>query len=136
AVFPHTALQLVVSASGLAQLPSGLLVGQDPLPRSVQGQQPPSHGTPLPAPSACALSNSRLLLASICTGFSRCRHFQCCVLPLGFHRASTFLPPFPRAGFATRPSRGSRRSGTMKDSDSCRARPSPAGLPAYSALSS
>ena len=49
-----------------------------------------------------------------CALFSRLRHFRHCCLPVSVHRASTFLPPFPRTGFATRPSHGLRRSGTMK----------------------
>ena len=50
-----------------------------------------------------------------------------------FKSAFRFLPPFPRAGFASRPSRGSRRIGTMKDCDSRRPHPKTAGLSASSA---
>ena len=49
-----------------------------------------------------------------CALLSRLRHFRHCSLPVSVHRASTFLPPFPQDGFATRPSHGLHRGGTMK----------------------
>ena len=49
-----------------------------------------------------------------CALLSRFRHFRRLSLPLFIHRASTFLPPLPRGGFAARPSHGLRRNGTMK----------------------
>ena len=53
-------------------------------------------------------------VAGFCTLFSRRRHCRCCLLPGSVLHASTFLPPFPRDGFASRPSRGSRRCSTMR----------------------
>ena len=48
-----------------------------------------------------------------CTAFSLIGTAGALLLPCG-HRASTFLPPFPRPGFAPRASRGSRRCSTMR----------------------
>jgi len=58
------------------------------------------HVQPRPWISAPCLTLTGTPGATVC---SRC----------GSH-ASTFLPPFPRRGFAFRPSRGSRRLGTME----------------------
>src|ERR1700687_4085070 len=44
----------------------------------------------------------------ICILFSPCGHVGCS-LALPHHRASTFLPPFPRSGFASRPFHRHRR---------------------------
>ena len=55
-----------------------------------------------------------LVPLGFCALFSHFRHFRRCSLPVSVHRASTFLPPLPRSGFAARPSHGLRRSGTMR----------------------
>ncbi len=68
-----------------------------------------------------------------CALCSLLRHYRrsAFALPLCVAHASTFLSPFPRSSFAFRPSRGSPRSGTMGDSDSCAAHLHSAALPAY-----
>ena len=50
---------------------------------------------------------------SFCTTFSLTGTAGARLLPCG-HRASTFLPPFPRPGFALPASRGLHRRGTMR----------------------
>src|SRR5207245_2808583 len=45
------------------------------------------------------------------------------LLPRFGHRPSTSLPPFPRGGFASRPSRRHRRHRYYEGSDSCRSHP-------------
>ncbi len=52
-------------------------------------------------------------VAGFCAPFSLFGTVGALLLPCG-HRASTFLPPFPRPGFAPRASRGQRRCGTMR----------------------
>ena len=53
-------------------------------------------------------------VARFCAAFSPRGHCRrCCLRRCGRH-VSTFLPPFPRPGFAPRTSRGRDRSGTMK----------------------
>jgi hypothetical protein len=75
-----------------------------------------------------------LTCAGVCVLSSPCGHCRrfALALPLCETHAPTFLSPFPRSGFAFRPSRSSRRSGTMETLT-----PAPltygAGLPAYCA---
>ncbi len=61
-------------------------------------------------------------------------------VPLVHPHAATFLPSFPKPGFALRAFHAPRRlRDTLRyyeGSDSCRPRPRPAGLSAYSALPS
>src|SRR5690554_4904209 len=52
-------------------------------------------------------------LQGFCTTFSRIGTGDA-LLPLRAHHASTFLPTFPRSGFANRTSRDRSRSGTMR----------------------
>jgi len=65
----------------------------------------------------------RPVLAGFCTLCSPRGHCRCCLcLGLG-HCASTFLPTFPRRGFAIRAFRGSPPLRYYAGSDSCRASP-------------
>jgi hypothetical protein len=63
-------------------------------------------------------------------------HSRCSSLPRHGSRASTFLPPFPRCGFAFRTSRGSSPLQYYEGSDSCPTLARRTGLFAYSALPS
>ena len=56
---------------------------------------------------------------------SRCRHCRCWRLSVCGLHASTSLPPFPPGGFASRPSRGHGRIGTMRAPTPAEARPEP-----------
>src|SRR5215510_793493 len=73
-------------------------------------------------------------LCALCSPCGHCRRLAF-ALPGCVAHASTFLSPFPRRGFAFRPSHGSHRFGTMESLT-----PAPltyrAGLPAYLATSS
>src|SRR5208282_1623880 len=95
--------------------PRGPFVGGDLAPRNLEGRRPDG------------LVNQRKPLASFDALVERRRHALCPdrsfrpiqagivgLWSLLILRAFRFLPPFPRNGFATRPSRGSRRIGTMK----------------------
>ena len=53
-------------------------------------------------------------VVGFCTLCSPSGHCRCCRLLLSVLHASTFLPAFPRPGFASRASRGLRRRGTMR----------------------
>ena len=72
-------------------------------------------------------------VAGFCTLYSPSGHWRCFRL---LHRgapASTFLPTFPRRGFALRACRGSSPLRYYAGSDSCRALARPAGLSGPSA---
>jgi hypothetical protein len=71
-----------------------------------------------------------------CTTFSLCRHCRCFLCFIVVQTTSTFLPSFPRPGFASPASRGTAPQQYYGGSDSCPHRPKPAGLSAYSALPS
>src|SRR5882724_3005387 len=86
------------------------------------------HPRPVPALCVCALRSQ----------FQHCRRFALALLPCGTH-ASTFLSPFPRRGFAFRPSRGFHRFGTFGTMETLTPAPlttHSAGLPAYLATPS
>ena len=75
--------------------------------------------------------------SGFCALFSRCRHWRhvAYALPVtGFH-TSTFLPPFPRRGFALHAFRGDCRYSTMKALTSDRVT-SRTGLPVYRTMPS
>ena len=74
--------------------------------------------------------------ARFCTSCSPRGHCRCCCLLLSSHRTSTFLPTFPRRGFAVRAFQGSSPLRYYAGSASCRALASPTGLSAYPALPS
>jgi hypothetical protein len=67
---------------------------------------------------------------------SPCGHCRCLLLLQSVFHASTFLPTFPRRGFAFRASRSSSPLQYYAGSDSCPALARQAGLFAYSALPS
>src|SRR5690554_1285067 len=69
------------------------------------------------------------------TGYSRIG-IAGALLPLCARRASTFLPTFPRPGFANRASHGRGRSGTMRALTPGSLATRPPGLSAYPALPS
>jgi hypothetical protein len=74
--------------------------------------------------------------AGLCTPCSPCGHCRCCCLLHSIHRTSTFLPAFPRRGFAVRAFRGSSPLRYYAGSASCRTLARPTGLSAYAALPS
>src|SRR6516165_3704401 len=139
AVLPHTALQSLVSTSGVSRRRKGSATGEPPMRsegalamcsldavasadtrRSVQIEPSARHLSGFRASAAClALSGTdQTLIGSISP------------------RASNFLPPFPQDGFASHPSRRTSRQRYYEGSDSCRAHQRPTGLSAYSALPS
>src|SRR6516165_2003880 len=139
AVLPHTALQSLVSTSGVSRRRKGSATGDPPMRsegalamcsldavasadtrRSVQIEPSARHLSGFRASAAClALSGTdQTLIGSISP------------------RASNFLPPFPQDGFASHPSRRTSRQRYYEGSDSCRAHQRPTGLSAYSALPS
>jgi hypothetical protein len=138
AVLPHTALQSVVSSSGLARytmmqdgehhmcrgeaLATCLL---DAVSSAANMRSFPSeastHVQPRVRVSAPCLTLPGTFGATVC---SRCGSY-----------ASTFLPPVPRRSFAFCASRGFRRFGTMKALTPVRLTYR-AGLPAYLATPS
>jgi hypothetical protein len=67
---------------------------------------------------------------------SPCGHCRCLLLLQSVFHASTFLPTFPRRGFAFRASRSSSPQQYYAGSDSCPALARQTGLFAYSALPS
>ncbi len=75
-------------------------------------------------------------VAGFCTSFSPRGHCRCCRLLHSIRPASTFLPTFPRRGFAVRAFRGSSPLRYYAGSASCPALASPTGLSAYPALPS
>ena len=62
-------------------------------------------------------------LRGFCTFSSPCGHCRCSLCSVSVHSASTFLPTFPRRGFAIRAFRGSSPLQYYAGSDSCRASP-------------
>ena len=137
AVFPHTALQSAVSTSGASRdtkLTIGRSVG---LAREGITGRP---GTPLPVPIPCAWTGGKLPPTPGRAGASASAPRSALsgtagalIASLRLH-ASTFLPPFPKDGFASRPfATAAAASRYYEGSDSCRPRPRSAGLSAYSA---
>ena len=127
AVLPHTALQSLVSTSGVSRRRKGSATGEPPIRsegalamcsldavasadtrRSVQIEPSARHRSGFRQASAACLALSgtdQTLIGSI----SPC--------------ASNFLPPFPRDGFASHPSRRAQRQRYYEGSDSCRVHP-------------
>ena len=80
-----------------------------------------------------ASTHDLIQAASLCalrSPFGHCRRLAFALLHCETH-ASTFLSPFPRRGFASRTSRGSRRFGTMETLTPAPLTTPNAGLPAY-----
>ena len=115
AVFPHTALRLAVSSSGSSRGEEGRVRCERPSSRG--GGVGTTTGWPPPSSDAVAQRRDHALPPD--------RAFRLGHRPGPLHRAvvcdidgarltrsaghaSTFLPPFPKAGFATRPSRSPR----------------------------
>ena len=136
AVFPHTALQLVVSSSGVSRTPPSCVECEQPglceectsfdavLQRRHHAFRPDRSFHPRP---------SRTGFCTLCSPRGHCRCSLCSNHVLC---ASTFLPTFPRRGFAIRAFRRSSRLRYYAGSASCRALASPTGLSAYPALPS
>ena len=119
AVFPHTALQSVVSASRPSRCLPGRVKRELPTFAKLWASHCPL--TPLPAPTASVRSRPSLLPPRHRVGHLH-RDYPSRELPVlcvlqSWTYVSTFLPTFPRTGFAIRPFTlrfGPGRIGTMR----------------------
>ena len=123
AVLPHTALQSVVASSGVSH--DGPSCGNGcPVRLARKSGYGSLHGYHSDLLwRRCQRRHHALrrrrgfrprTSASICNRFSPYGHSRCS-LASALHHASTFLPPFPRGGFASRPSpRPKPHRGNMK----------------------
>src|SRR5205814_1033382 len=122
AVFPHTALQSVVSSSGVSRGAPSPIQGERPgLREEVVG--PEANRPPLTPLTSADTMRSIHAEASTHDRGGRFRWSAPCLakraLPVLFLASSRLsrvhLPtPFPKCGFAFRTSRGSHRCGTMR----------------------
>ena len=111
-IFPHTALQLVVSSSGLASSNSPHMVTQSQVSKFsiwLATIYLLRHRYPVP-PTYIPYSERYLPTTLVCgrfSLFSLYRHYDCFfhILTLSIFYVSTFLPPFPHAVFLLRASR-------------------------------
>lgn len=112
AVFPHTALQLAVSSSGISRGEEGRVRCEQPSSREGDGEPPqgwpPSSFDAVAQRRDHALPPDRAFRLGHRLGPLH-RALVCDIegahLTRSAGHASTFLPPFPKAGFAARPFR-------------------------------
>jgi len=87
-------------------------------------------------PYRCFHPRPFAVASGFCTLCSPYGHYRCFLLPRSVFHASTFLPTFPRRGFAFRASRSSSPLQYYTGSDPCLALARQTGLFAYPALPS